>query len=567
MARVITAWGFGAAFLNITSGAIYVAFARQIGANDFVFGLLAAALPLMSFLQVLSARLLERLQRRKLQMLTAGFIGRSLWIVAALLPLVSRQWPELLARRHVLPLIVGCVLLSGACQAFTTPAFFSWIADLIPGRVRPTFLARRMQIGTCVSLVMALGSGWIADNFPSLTVYCVLLALAGVAGLLDIAFFLGVTEPPANASSIPTSLSEAQNSTTDAVGKTSPDVALPSFFASLREPLRDGSIRTFLLFAALLTFSYGAMGPFLWLHMREVLGYNNVVTGLILNVAPILGVICTSRFWGGVIKRHGNRPVMRMGSFGMLFMPLVWLTPAAQWAPALALFLFGSGVLFCALELCNQNLITGLSPHVPRSTLTALFAIASGTSFALASCLGGRVAQWLAGSQFHLLGMTLVNYHVLFGCALLVRLINTTFVAPRLREPESTGTMTPCAKSSPKSGSRWPASSARSLQDERLCMTMDKSLPRELDGAKVLYVSIAGSPGLYGVVHCADEKRDKFIAALAVCQYHDGNDVYVFACGTDWKVLGDLCFESVEEAMAEAERYYSESPVKWEEVD
>lgn len=96
---------------------------------------------------------------------------------------------------------------------------------------------------------------------------------------------------------------------------------------------------------------------------------------------------------------------------------------------------------------------------------------------------------------------------------------------------------------------------------------MDKSLPRELDGAKVLYVSIADSIGLYGAVHCVDEKRDKFIAALAVCQYHDGNDVYVFACDTDWKVLGDLCFESVEEAMVEAEGYYSESPVKWEEVD
>lgn len=446
MARVITAWGFGAAFFNITAGAIYVAFARQIGANDFVFGVLAAALPLMSFLQVLSARLVERTRRRKLQMLTAGLSGRSLWIIAALLPLAAQQWPQWLDKRHVLPLVVGCVLLAGACQAFTTPAFFSWLADLVPGRVRPTFLARRMQTGTCVSLFVALGSGWLADTYPNLAVYCLLLALAGIAGVLDVALFLGVKEPPAapnanGAAATATANGAGGAASGNATAAARADVGAPPFFASLREPLRDPAIRSFLLFAALLTFSYGAMGPFLWLHMREVLHYSNVTTGLVLNVAPILGVICTSRFWGGVIKQHGNRPVMRMGSFGMLFMPLVWLTPAAQFAPVLAVFLFLSGVLFCALELTNQNLITGLSPHVPRSTLTALFAIASGTAFALASCLGGRLAQWLQGSTFHILGMTLVNYHVLFGCALLVRLINTTFVAPRLREPEATGTL------------------------------------------------------------------------------------------------------------------------------
>jgi hypothetical protein len=49
MNRVILGWAFGAAFFNVSAGAVYVAFARHIGANDQVFGILAAALPLMSF--------------------------------------------------------------------------------------------------------------------------------------------------------------------------------------------------------------------------------------------------------------------------------------------------------------------------------------------------------------------------------------------------------------------------------------------------------------------------------------------------------------------------------------
>ena len=97
-------------------------------------------------------------------------------------------------------------------------------------------------------------------------------------------------------------------------------------------------------------------------------------------------------------------------------------------------------------------------------------------------------------------------------------------------------------------------------------MKMDKP-PSELDGANVLYFSVADSIGLFGIVDYIDEKREEFIQALAICQYDNGKDVYVFACDTEWKVMGDLCFGSVEEAMIEAVRTYSQSPIKWEKVD
>ena len=48
MSRVVAGWGYGAAFANITSGAVYTAFARALGANDFAFGVLAAALPALA---------------------------------------------------------------------------------------------------------------------------------------------------------------------------------------------------------------------------------------------------------------------------------------------------------------------------------------------------------------------------------------------------------------------------------------------------------------------------------------------------------------------------------------
>ena len=124
MARVIAAWCFGAAFFNLTSGAIYTAFARSIGANDFIFGVLAGALPMMSFLQVIGARLLEWSGKRKRQMMIAGIVGRSLWMLAPLIPLLAPHFPQFISRQQVLPAVIACVVLAGAFQAFNTPAFY-----------------------------------------------------------------------------------------------------------------------------------------------------------------------------------------------------------------------------------------------------------------------------------------------------------------------------------------------------------------------------------------------------------------------------------------------------------
>ncbi len=440
IAWIIAAWGFGAAFFNVTAGAIYVAFARQIGADDFIFGILAAALPLMSFLQVISARLVEHTGKRKLQMMTAGLIGRSLWIVAALIPLAGQNlggWlnePSWLRtagwlkgqQTHALDMVIACVFISSVCQAFTSPPFISWISDLVPARVRPTFLARRVQMGTFVSLLLALTTGWVADNYPSLTVYCVIMAVAGIAGVLDIVLFVSVKEPVGTAA--------LRN-----LDKEAPP--LPPFFASLREPLHDPAVRTYLLFVALFTFSIGSVGPFFWLHMKEVLHFPYDVMALVLNVAPLMGSFSTSRFWGGIIKQYGARPVLRFGSFGLIFVPVMLFITGSNSAVMLAINLFLSGVLFCAVDLTNQTQIQGLSPHIPRSTMTALFSIAAGMSFALASCFCGYLARSLDGMHYELWGTPIVNYHVLFLISLAVRIINATFVAPRLQEPDSMRTL------------------------------------------------------------------------------------------------------------------------------
>ena len=419
MMRVIIAWAFGAAFFNIVSGPVYVAFARQIGANDFILGVLGAALPAMSFLQVVAARVLERSGQPKRQMLIGGLIGRSLWVVAALAPLISLRFPHIIPRDWVLNIVIGSVVLSGVFQAFTGPAFFTWMSELVPSRVRPAFLARRMQMGTLGSLSVILLASYFADNYPTLAVYATILTIGAIAGVLDIAFFFGVKQPP----SVPAPQSE-----------------MPPLIASLLEPLRDRAVRNFLGFVSLLGISYGTMAPFIAVHSLEFLGLSKMQTSLLTNVAPLVGITLTSRFWGELIRRYGNRPIMRMSSLCLVVVPVLWMltTPATWYLLAPTLFL--SGMMFCSIELANQNLITSLSPHIPRGTVTAVVSIFGGLSFAIGAVAAGRVAYSLEGQEWKIGAFTFVSYHALFLMSFVARAINAFFIAPSLQEPTSTST-------------------------------------------------------------------------------------------------------------------------------
>jgi Na+/melibiose symporter-like transporter len=422
ISRIILGWGFGSAYLSTIGGAVYAVFIRSLSTDDFLFGLLAAAMPFMSILQVVSARIIERTGHRKRQLVVNLVIGRCLWLLAALLPLLWIYFPERISKENTFNLVMICIAASGVFQALAGPAFFPWIADLIPEKVRPAFLAHRMKVGTLTACGAGLLCGAIADTFPSLTVYCVILALSAVAGLIEIIVLFGVKEP---AASIP---------------HTGSDTRTP-FFESLREPLREPAVRSFLLFSSLLYAGYGLQMPLLWLYSLEFLGLSKTMTAFLASILPLLAVAWTLSFWRGVVQQYGTRPVMRLCALGLVFMPIGWV--CAQPGEWRGLLLFGAmaGVLWGALDLCQQTLVTRISPTVPRPTLAALFAIASGMSLAAGSVLCGWLARYLQGLEIEWFGFTVINFHVIFLCVMLLRIINAFMIAPHLREPEAPSTL------------------------------------------------------------------------------------------------------------------------------
>lgn len=430
MSRVILGWSFGAIFVQLATGAVYAAFARQLGASEATFGFLAGINPLMAWLQIPAARLIEGRVGARNMMIRAGITSRLLWLLAALLPFFHLLFPSLVPREAMLPSFIACVLLSGIGQACIGPAFFAWMTALIPDRVGPAFWAKRTQIGTIVAIFAVILGGTIADHaaqirdlsgglLTPLLTYSALLGVAAVCGVIDIAVFIGVREPPST-----------KNTQTTA----------PPFLASLKEPLREREVRNYLLFIATAMIGFASTGPILWLFCLEKLGFDKTLTGLLLTICPLLGMAVSAKWWGALIASHGTRPVVRFCSMGLIFVPICWLFALPENKIGLAIMLFGSGLLVSSYEIANLNFVTRACPHLPRPTLAALFSICAGTTFALTSWGSGALAGALKGFEFQAFGLTFVNYHLILAFSILPRVFNAFVCAPRLEDHGTTGT-------------------------------------------------------------------------------------------------------------------------------
>ena len=85
------------------------------------------------------------------------------------------------------------------------------------------------------------------------------------------------------------------------------------------------------------------------------------------------------------------------------------------------------------------------------------------------------------------------------------------------------------------------------------------NLPKKLDGAEIIWFTENDNSLSYGSVYYEEEDREENITALAICQYSDSpKEIYLFACSSTWKVIGDTLHDSIKEAKELAEQDYKE---------
>ncbi|HUS91333.1 MAG TPA: MFS transporter [Phycisphaerae bacterium] len=476
--RLVTAaWGFGIIWMTCLSGSWMNSFQRMLGFNDFHFGLYQALPFLATFANLASTIFIERTGLRKHLFIAVVGVARMLWVlVAAILLLMAgtaaAKW-----------LVLATLMVIGTLSALGMPAWFTWMGDLIPRRIRGRFLARRQQVTRLLQFPVAITLAIVIDHVIDrslpftpeaqprlLWALAGLFAAAAVFGTIDVLIFLRIREVRPTTPDEPRRPAvEIRVAPADRRGPLAAIGHAGRYLVAvvrqlLIEPMKDRVFRRYVLFGQTATFAMAVGGPFYIRNMRENLGFSHIAVSVIFMIlGPLLSILAVKQ-WGKLIDRWGRRPTlmvaMALAAFGAVpyffasrFTPdppfvadaVNWLSrhagrlvgqgnwqlippgaPVGAWMICSATIFFGF-VGWSGVMLGQQGIILGFSDSHGRSKYVAAHAVLLGVGGMVGGVVGGLLARTIAqASWYHpvQLGAYLEwnHWHATFAMSTLARL-------------------------------------------------------------------------------------------------------------------------------------------------
>ena len=415
---VTTAWAFGAAWMFTVQGAAMTRYAKMLGLPQFWFGVFAA-LPFIGALAQLPASFfIERFGHRKTLFVAAGVCHRTLWIGVALIPWVlpgAWWWPALMVLSTT----------SYFAGHLSGPAWVSWMADLVPARIRGRYFAQRNQVGQVSAVCATLAAGYALDLAQAASLEMlmrtgsVVLALAGISGTVDYLMFTAVPDATATRAN-----------------------ASVNLWRLVREPLRDRNFRRLLGFNAALTFSIAYVSQFVWLYLFDVMHLSNTKANLMWMVMQ-LGVWAVSYpLWGRIIDKAGRKPVLLVAGLIFAFSGAAWIFVTREHWVAGYIAVIVATAAWPGLDLANFSLLLAMSTsrggRRQSSACVAINNFVVGIAGTVSGLVGGIIAQTLRDWHTTIFGWPLTYHGVLFLLTFVMRLVAVAW-AMRLEEPRAHG--------------------------------------------------------------------------------------------------------------------------------
>lgn len=413
---VIAAITFGNVFFVVTTGPALTGFTRALGAGDLVYGIVMAMPVVGGILQVFVSYYLEYTGKRRFAFLTAGFIHRLLWIPIALIPLILPSEYKNLR----IWLVTILITLSSSANSVAGICFWSWMGDLVPKQIRGSFFSKRTMISTISSAIIGLAVGRLLDLVNNFTGFAIILIVIALFGACDILCFCFVSHPAM------ITITEKQ--------------PIKELFI---EPFKNSNYMRFVTFVSVWNFGVNIAGPFFNVYMLEHLKMSYFTLVIFAQVGGNLITILFIRFWGKLVDRYGNRPVMTICCSITFFLPFLWFfaTPQNYW---IILFInLLSGLFWPGFDMTCANQSVWLAPDKNRSMHIAVYAlITSLIGIAAAYICGGFIMQFSRPLFEHLnlpfvMGQKFSAFHLLFALSGLIRFIALILFSRGYSEPNS----------------------------------------------------------------------------------------------------------------------------------
>ena len=405
---------FAAVFESATTGLLLSNFLLQLGATSVEIGILSAIPMLVNFLQPLGAYIADRTTSRHWYNLGIFGASRLLWMV---LVVAIVSGPDRANHQQLLEWTLASVLGASVLAAFATSNWFSWMAAVVPHRLRGRYFGFRNSATSLVTLlgvpVMGLFVSAWGDN-PILG-YGVVLFLGVLAGVISLAYqFLMVDVNPQIYGKDPET-----DQVKDKKEKTTTDF-VPSV-------LKDSNFLMFIVYFSVWTFAVNLSAPFFNVYLLRDLSLDVNLVTIYTSLSSGANLLLLM-FWGKLADRWGNRPLLIAVGLVVAVTPLLWLGTGnysfAVWVWLPLLHLLG-GTTLGAIALCTNNIQMEIAPIEQPSSYFAIAAAVSGVAGALGTTAGGFLAE--------LPGMSLEGLFALSAAVRLVGLLPLILV----REPRS----------------------------------------------------------------------------------------------------------------------------------
>jgi MFS family permease len=366
---------FAAIFTSITGGVLLTNFLLQVGASSVEIGMLSSIPMLLNLLQPLGAYIGDRTNSRHYYCLWVFGIARLLWLILV----VGIGWITWSGGNlhQLVSWTLGMVLVTHILESLGGSAWLSWMAVLVPHRLRGRYFGFRNSAASLTNLVGVPLLGFAVSAWPSGTIdgYAIVLFLAVVAGIISLGcqFFMTDVNPQLTAKQ----QVQTEENNFSLLGNFSPNF-----------------IR-FLLYFGLWTFAVNLSSPFFNLYLLDNLHldlYWATLYGSLTAGANLVMLI----LWGKIADKIGNRPLLLLVGILAGITPLFWLGAGADnislwlWLPLIHIF---TGGTWAAIDLCSSNIQMEVAPREHPSGYFAVAAAVAGVCGALGTTAGGFLSE------------------------------------------------------------------------------------------------------------------------------------------------------------------------------
>jgi MFS family permease len=401
---------FAAIFSNVAGGVLLSNFLIELEASPVQVGMLASIPMLANLMQPLGAWISDRTTSRHNYCFWIYFPARLIWFV--LLGAIGLFITDQIDAQLLIWATLATVFTTHMLGAFGSAAWLSWLAALVPRRLRGRYFSIRNSAANLTCLISIPLAGFLVSAYPSGSIegYGVILGVGIIAGLVSLAFQWKMAD---------VNPQEQKKVTSDAKLLKDPEVATPS---------ANTNFTRFLIYFGGWMFAVNLSAPFFNLYMLDNLAidvslvtiYNSLTAG-----ANLLMLI----FWGKLADRVGNRFLLLTVGVLVALTPIFWLGTGTDalsiwlWLPLLHIL---AGGTWAAIDLCNNNIQLGIAPQKNQATYFAIAAAIAGVSGALGTTAGGFLAQF-------------TNYGGLLGLFLLSAIVRLIALCPLVFVHEERG--------------------------------------------------------------------------------------------------------------------------------